>query len=115
MTLEGRERALTEEEIRQVVSLTVKELMKEGMTKEFDDVIFEETKRLLSYHFNEKYSEDVARVLNDIKTDEYYPIIPLHYGKGLTHEAIAEKMGREVSTITRNKKRLCKEIYKLLN
>ena len=105
---------MTEDEVKQIVKLTVKELKKEGMVKELDDVMFEDMSKRLFYHFNEGYSEDVARVLNEIKTDFYYSIIPMYFGKRMTHEAIAEKLNVEVSTITRNKKRLCIEIYRLL-
>lgn len=106
---------MTEEEIKKVVAMTVKAMKKEGMTKEINEVMFEEMSKRLYYHFNEGYSEDIAKVLNEIKTDYYYSIIPMYYGKRMTHEAIAEKMNVEVSTITRNKKRLCIEIYRLLD
>lgn len=106
---------MTDEEIKKVVRMTVKAMKKEGMTKEFSDVMFEEMSKKLFYHFNEGYSEDIAKALNDIKTDIYYSIIPMYYGKRMTHETIAEKMGVEVSTITRNKKRLCIEIYRMLD
>jgi len=105
---------MTEDEIKKIVSLTVKAMKKEGMTKEFSEVMYEEMSKRLFYHFNEGYSEDIARVLNEVKTDVYYSIIPMYYGKRMTHEAIAERMNVEVSTITRNKKRLCIEIYRLL-
>ena len=105
---------MTEEEIKKIVKMTVKELKREGMAKEIDDVMFEDMSKRLYYHFNEGYSEEVARVLERIKTDFYYSIIPMYYGKRMTHEAIAEKLNVEVSTITRNKKRLCIDIYRLL-
>lgn len=106
---------MTDEEIKKIVTMTVKAMKKEGMTKEINEVMFEEMSKRLFYHFNEGYSEDIAKVLNEIKTDYYYSIIPMYYGKRMTHEAIAEKMNVEVSTITRNKKRLCIEIYRLLD
>ena len=60
---------MTEDEVKQIIKLTVKEMKKEGMIKELDDVMFEEMSKRLFYHYNEGYSEEVARVLNEIKTD----------------------------------------------
>lgn len=106
---------MTEDEVKRIVALTVRQMKKEGMVKEINEIMFEEISKRLCYHFNEGYSEEIAKVLNEIKTDSYYTIIPLYFGKRMTHEQIAEKMGVDVTTITRNKKRLCIEIYRLLD
>lgn len=106
---------MTRDEIEEIVQLTVKTLKREGMTKTFSEIMYRDTARLLYNHFNDEYSEKVAKALNSVKTDMYYPIIPMYYGKRMTHEQIAEKMSVEVSTITRNKKRLCIEICRYLN
>ena len=102
---------MTKEEIREIVEMTVKTMKKEGMTKDFREMVYREMSRMLHGHFNDEYSEKVARAMEDVKTDPYYVIIPMYYGKRMTHEQIAEKLAVEVSTITRNKKRLCAEIY----
>ena len=106
---------MTKKEIESVVRLTVKSLKKEGMMKSLRDVIYRDTCRKLYSHFNEMYSEEVAKALNDVKTDLYFSIIPLYFSKRMTHEQIAEQMSVEVSTITRNKKRLCIEIGSLMD
>lgn len=102
---------MTKEEIKEIVELTVKAIKREGMTKDFKEIIYRETSGMLREHFNNQYSEKVARAMDELKTDPYYMIIPMYYGKRMTHEQIAEKLAVEVSTITRNKKRLCAEIY----
>lgn len=106
---------MTEEEIKKIVRMTVKAMKKEGMTKNFSEVMYREMARRLYSHFNEEYSDEVAKALNEVQKDMYFSIIPLYYGKRMTHEQIAEKMSVEVSTITRNKKRLCIEIYRLMD
>lgn len=106
---------MTEEEVRKVVQMTVKAMKREGMTRKFSDVMYRDAARMLYSHFNEEYNERVAKVLNEVKTDPYYCIIPMYYGKRMTHEQISEKMSVEVSTITRNKKRLCIDICRLLD
>ena len=102
---------MTEEEERKVVEMTVRAMKKEGMTKDFQEVTYKEMARKLHSHYSDEYSEKVARAVEGVKTDPYYAIIPMYYGKKMTHEQIAEEMSVEVSTITRNKKRLCIEIY----
>lgn len=104
---------MTKEEIERIVKMTVKEMKREGMTKNFNEVMYHEACRKLHSHFNEEYSEEVARALEELKTDLYFQIIPMYFGKRMTHEQIAEKMSVEVSTITRNKKRLCIEMHRL--
>lgn len=44
--------------------------------------------------------------LETIEGDKHYDIIPLKYWEGKSHEEIAEVLGFEVSTITKNKNRL---------
>ena len=49
-----------------------------------------------------------------MKDDDYFDIIPLYYFTGNTIEHIASGYDVDISTITRNKKRLCYEIYMIL-
>ena len=101
---------MTKEEVRDIVEMTVKAMKKEGMTKNFNEIIYKDMARKLNAHYNDEYSDKVAKAMDEVKTDQYFSIIPMYYGKRMTHEQIAEKMMVEVSTITRNKKRLCVEI-----
>lgn len=48
----------------------------------------------------------IESALEKIKNDPYYDIIRLKYFEGLVNEAIADELGRDTSTITRNKNRL---------
>lgn len=52
----------------------------------------------------------VEEALKTIENDKYYRIIPLKYWEGKTLEEIAEILGKEVSWIARNKKRLIEEL-----
>lgn len=60
---------------------------------------------------------DIQRIeaaLNKIKDDKYFEIINLKYFQGLKEEDIAVKLGKDVSTINRNKKRLINSIKVIL-
>ena len=63
-----------------------------------------------------EYVKMIEKALDDIRTDEYYDIIPLVYYHGLTTEDVAETLQKDTSTIYRNKKRLVKKLeIKLLS
>ena len=57
-----------------------------------------------------KYVGMIEKALDDIRTDEYYDIIPLIYYHRLTTEEVGEELEKNVSTIYRNKKRLIKKL-----
>lgn len=53
-----------------------------------------------------KVIRKINEALEYIRDDLYYPVIPMTYFDGRSREAVAEELGMDVSTITRNKKRL---------
>lgn len=70
----------------------------------------------------EETLRDIKRIdnaLNKIKKDKYYPIIEFKYLTGEeadtnTDERLAEKLNKERSTITRNRKRLMNKLITIL-
>lgn len=56
----------------------------------------------------------IEKVIKRLENDEYYPIIKLKYFKGKSIEQISEIMGKDTSTISRNKNRLINELRPLL-
>ena len=105
---------MTPEEIRDIVRETLRELQKQGMLRE--QWYTKISKRLRDYYKAVPGMEDrrITEALNEIRSDPYYEVIPLHYNGCVTLEDIAEIRGVDVSTITRNKKRLCMMIYEYL-
>ena len=95
------------EEIRMIVKMTIEELKKSGRLKEIHDSAYREVSgALFSYYAGEKQPE-IKKALAHIQNESYFEIIPMYYRNHMTIEKIAEYFGCEVSTITRNKKRLC--------
>ena len=105
---------MTPEEIREIVRETMRELQRAGMLRE--QWYAKISKRLRDYYKSVPGMEDrrITEALKLIRSDPYYEIIPLHYEGSVTLEDIAEIRGVDVSTITRNKKRLCMIIYEYL-
>lgn len=94
---------------------TVAELKAAGALKDNTSIIHKEvSKALRSYYQAGQKDKDLEEALSQLKDDIYIDIIPLYYYSGNTIEHIASAYDVDVSTITRNKKRLCYEIYELM-
>ena len=109
-------RLKTDEEIKKYIDLAVKRSIKEykrsGMLKGSDNAIYTDIAELLAnYYKNGQAEANITYAIQGQRFDPYYLIIPLYYGEGKTIESIAEKLGVDVSTVVRNKKRLCLAIY----
>lgn len=96
------------------VEKTVAALWRTGAIK-MDDAKYADISYMLQdYYQNGQAVPKIEAALERVKHDEYFDIIPLYYGDGLNIADIAKVRGCDVSTIVRNKKRLCLQIYTLL-
>lgn len=101
--------------IDDTVKKTVQELKKNGLINADPKNGYEETvSKLRAYYQSDKDDESITKALDTLKDDVYFDIIPLYYLSNQTIEHIASMYNVDTSTITRNKKRLCMEIYKLI-
>lgn len=101
-------------EVREIVRLTVDEILDRKVFKVDSyqymlGVVVEKLNRF----FNDK-DNSAAHALRELSYDPYIDIIYLQYRDGKTLEWIAEYMEKDVSTVKRNKKRLIKKLYELL-
>lgn len=106
---------MTDEEIKEIVNLAVKTTVKEfkrcGLLKE-DIAAYTDISNLLkAYYKNGKKDDQITYAIQNHRFDQYFRIILLYYEDGKTIEQIAEILEIDVSTVVRNKKRLCLEIY----
>lgn len=104
-----------EKVIEQTVIKTVDRLKTLGVIKTTDDMILEESSQLLK-DFYKRGAKDasVNYALQTVRFDPYFRIILMYYQDGKTLSEIAETLDVDTSTVSRNKKRLCLEIYKAL-
>ena len=107
---------MTEDQIVQIIKQTVEEtigqLRKQGLLRSASDLSYRKASEMLSsYYAEDGGREDIAEVLREFERDKYIKIIPLYYYYHYTLEEIAEEFDVEVSTISRNKKRLALAIY----
>lgn len=107
--------AQEEIELSEVVRETVKELRKNGLLKRSDDVAYSEvSSRLYEYYRNPERDPEVGAALEMISGDFYAGSIADYYREHLSLDVIAETYHCDLTTIKRNKKRLCLKIFQLL-
>lgn len=107
---------LTPEVVRKIVAATVEELRRCGALRSFADLAYTEILSVLSAYYGCGETDgEITEALKSIESDAYYKIIPLNFRYGYSLERIAELYGVDVSTIKRNKKRLCIAVYEKLN
>ena len=100
--------------IKQTARATIEELKAAGAIDQ-NGMIYKDVEKLLrDYYKHDKDNAQLERILQEIKTDSYFDIIPLFYYSGNTIEHIASLYDVDTSTIARNKKRLCFKIYTLM-
>lgn len=101
--------------VQEIVRETIKELKRSGLLKNISDIAYTEATAILkSYYDDGEKDTAVANAIHEISDDPYYNIIPLYFRYNYTIERIAEYYEVEISTVSRNKKRLCLEIYNQL-
>lgn len=101
--------------IQATIKETIRQLKREGLLRSVTDMAYREATALLRKFYAEegKKNEAVSKALKQLEEDPYFKILPMYFGYGYTIEEIAEEYGVEVSTISRNKKRLSVKLYEL--
>lgn len=102
------------EEIREIVKMTIEELLNDNALTDPFPRIKQIVEHELSLFFNSNGKTKVGSVLNQLSDDEYIDLIFLYYRDNKTLEFIAEYFDRDITTISRNKRRLILAIYNLL-
>ena len=105
--------------IEKTVTETVTKLKLAGMLKDDTDTAYEKTEKLLKMYNDIKLTDNkivpvLNRALDAIRDDEYFQIIELAYFENRSREYIAEYFDIEVSTVSRNKKRLVNIISRMI-
>lgn len=101
--------------IRETAKQTILQLKKDGLLKDATDIAYGEISTRLEQYFRDGETDpEVTEAIRQLEADPYHKIILLYFRYGYTIEAIAETMDVDVSTITRNKKRLSLRIHEAM-
>ena len=102
--------------VRLIVRETIEELKRTGLLQTVNEMAYGEiTNILYDYYKDGMCDHEISKALKVLDGDPYAKIIPLYFCYGYTIERIAETFDVDVSTVTRNKKRLCLSIYNAIN
>ena len=104
---------MDETEVKRIVQLTILELKQQELLQDVERVAYKEISERLTRFFAplDIQDDDLAKALESLKGDKYRHILWMFYRDGYTVEEIAERLNVDVRTVSRNKKRLCLEIY----
>lgn len=112
-----------EEIIKNTVDSTILALKENGILRLHMVTTYHKTENLLR-NYNalslssdpaaDKIIQKIESALSYIKSDSYYEIIPLYYIGCRSREELAEKYGTTVTTISRNKSRLIRQLQVML-
>lgn len=98
--------------IRETVNECIKELLKQHMIQDNDAAAYNDISNLLMDYFkNGEKDNALTYAIQAQRFDPYYRIIEMYFKEGLTLDVIAMTLEVDLSTIVRNKKRLCLQIY----
>lgn len=106
---------MSQEDIREIVRLTINELAKRKMLKleNYNSMLYQVEPKLKEF-FKNKKDKKLRHILSQLSDDPYIDVIYLQYRDNKTLDKIAEYMEKDVSTIKRNKKRIIMSIYEML-
>lgn len=102
---------LDETEVKRIVQMTIMELKKQELLRDVESVAYKGISERLFRYYLGYCDDDLQSVLDEVKSDRYFNIITMFYFESYTVEKIAEHLDVDVRTVSRNKKRLCLEIY----
>lgn len=102
-------------EVKEVVKITIDEMIRQKLCKiDYYPQKREVVEKELRAFFAGKISMINEKMLHQLSDDQYIDIIFMLYRDENTIEQTAEAMGKDESTIKRNKKRLILSIYELM-
>lgn len=106
---------MSEADIRKVVNATIDAMLKRNMIRFNDNMILSAAGNILTRYYNGDITDAaIDDALNILKDYTYSEVLRMYYHDHMTLEEIAERYNVDVSTIRRNKKKLCIKFYNLL-
>lgn len=98
--------------IKETVNECIRELLKQNLIRDDDTAAYNDISNLLTEYYKTGEKDNaLTYAIYAQRFDPYYRIIEMYYKDNLTLEFIADAMEVDLSTIVRNKKRICLQIY----
>lgn len=104
---------MKEKDVKATISEILSQMYDSGLLPRAGDAEYLQIRRRLHEYYNTGETDQTIReAIAQLSGDQWINIVPLTYRDKMTIEEIAELMDAERSTISRNKRRLCLEIFK---
>ena len=97
---------MTKDEIRAIIRETLREVEKQQRDKAYAEI-----RARLKLYFEIGDDPQLEEAMNKFSADAYFCVIKLSFDDLYTNEQIAEMIKRDLRTVTRNKRRICMQIY----
>lgn len=104
---------MTEQEIKNIVSRTIDDLLDRDRIKEDSDLNYQYMSARLRRHYRIRDDRKIGEGLKKLENDPYFRILPEYYREEHTLIWIAVDIGCDRVTVARNKKRLVLELYNI--
>ncbi len=106
---------MDKEAVKEIVRETVSEMMSQNLVKYDEDIAYRIMgKQLFAYFENEEADKKIKAALQEIDGEDYACIIRMCYKEKKTFLEIAEELECDISTVTRNKKKLVLKVYDMI-
>ena len=103
---------VTDADIKKVVNATIDSMLRKNMLRYNDNVILSSVGNILTRYYDSDMKDiTIKDTLDKLSDHTYSDILAMYYRDHMTLEVIAEKYNVDVSTIRRNKRKLCLEFY----
>lgn len=103
---------MTDADIKKVVNATIDSMLRKNMLRYNDNVILSSVGNILTRYYDSDMKDiTIKDTLDKLSDHTYSDILAMYYRNHMTLEVIAEKYNVDVSTIRRNKRKLCLEFY----
>ncbi len=103
---------MTDADIKRVVNATIDSMLRKNMLRYNDNMILSSVGDILTRYYDDDIKDiTIKDTLEKLSEHTYSDILTMYYRDHMTLEVIAEKYNVDVSTVRRNKRKLCLEFY----
>ena len=103
---------MTDADIKRVVNATIDSMLRKNMLRYNDNMILSSVGDILTRYYDDDIKDiTIKDTLEKLSEHTYSDILTMYYRDHMTLEVIGEKYNVDVSTVRRNKRKLCLEFY----
>ena len=107
---------MTDKEIKTYIDAAIRQTVeaykREGLLIDSKGAAYSDAAEMIAKYYEDgKTDNAITYAIQAQRFDPYFRIVTMYYEEGRTIAEIAEALGVDISTVVRNKRRLCLRIY----